>query len=309
VDGTQDACGTCHGLPPGGTHFALTRCSACHAAVIRADRTFVAPALHVNGIVEWNDVHPAGWYAAGSGGTHGPTADSGGVAACTECHGADLRGGGSGVSCDSCHSGWQTNCTFCHGGTDNMTGAPPEGVDGETARTTLEVGAHTSHVATTTMHSAFPCSRCHVTPASALSAGHIDGDGTAEITFDTLNTGATYNFTTGVCANLYCHGNGWSTRGTADWDTDPTLNCASCHNDETTPRASFTMSGDHRLHVLDRGYRCNECHSTVVSATKTIIGLSLHVNGTPDVSFRTGGTWTASTNRCSGLTCHGNQTW
>ncbi len=32
VDGTQAACGTCHGRPPGGTHPTETNCSICHSA-------------------------------------------------------------------------------------------------------------------------------------------------------------------------------------------------------------------------------------------------------------------------------------
>ena len=52
VDGTQDACGTCHGLPPGGTHTTDTRCENCHGAVIGPGGVWVAPSLHVDGTVE-----------------------------------------------------------------------------------------------------------------------------------------------------------------------------------------------------------------------------------------------------------------
>src|SRR5205814_2192141 len=41
---------------------------------------------------------------------------------CRTCHGADLKGGSSAVSCDGCHtSGWRTHCVFCHGGANGDT--------------------------------------------------------------------------------------------------------------------------------------------------------------------------------------------
>ena len=48
----EAACGTCHGLPPAAPHPQSGRCEACHGDVINAARQFVAPALHVDGIVQ-----------------------------------------------------------------------------------------------------------------------------------------------------------------------------------------------------------------------------------------------------------------
>lgn len=48
----EAACGTCHGLPPPAPHPANPQCSACHGAVVDAQRRIVAPSLHINGIVE-----------------------------------------------------------------------------------------------------------------------------------------------------------------------------------------------------------------------------------------------------------------
>lgn len=50
---STDACGTCHGLPPKAPHPQSDRCYACHAAVIDADRHFIAPERHVDGIVDY----------------------------------------------------------------------------------------------------------------------------------------------------------------------------------------------------------------------------------------------------------------
>jgi len=49
VDSTQDACGTCHGLPPDPPHPSTSACSTCHASVIDASMSFIDPSLHVNG--------------------------------------------------------------------------------------------------------------------------------------------------------------------------------------------------------------------------------------------------------------------
>ena len=55
VNGTQAACGTCHGVPPPSPHpaAALTQCHGCHSGTVNADGTInVAGGLHVNGTVE-----------------------------------------------------------------------------------------------------------------------------------------------------------------------------------------------------------------------------------------------------------------
>ena len=64
---SSDACGTCHGLPPKAPHPQSDRCYACHADVIDADRHFIAPERHVDGIVD---------YVAGD---------------CKTCHGSDAN--------------------------------------------------------------------------------------------------------------------------------------------------------------------------------------------------------------------------
>ena len=52
VDGTQAACGTCHGLPPPPPHpFPTYPCHNCHANLADDDVTFTHPELHVDGIV------------------------------------------------------------------------------------------------------------------------------------------------------------------------------------------------------------------------------------------------------------------
>jgi len=49
VDGTQAVCGSCHGLPPGGTHPAEDDCSDCHGNVVDVERNFIDASLHIDG--------------------------------------------------------------------------------------------------------------------------------------------------------------------------------------------------------------------------------------------------------------------
>jgi len=53
VDGTQAACGTCHGLPPTEEHPSMADCSICHGCVATADMKITpeGAAFHINGKV------------------------------------------------------------------------------------------------------------------------------------------------------------------------------------------------------------------------------------------------------------------
>ena len=312
VDGLQAACGTCHGIPPGGAHPSELNCNMCHSTVISAAGIITAPALHVDGIVQRTNYHPPGWAAPTS---HGRTFNASGASACQSCHGATLTGGTVGVSCESCHSGWQTDCTFCHGNRTTGVSSPPEGVDGQLARLDITVGAHAEHVSATTMHSAWNCTFCHgaTTPTSALSVGHIDGDARAEVAFGPiLGAGTTYATTTGGCGNTYCHGNGNVRAAAPEWDTNPTLNCGSCHAPFTgaTSTQLRAMSGEHDRHVRSLGYTCNRCHAASVSATGALLRVDQHVNGIVEVSVPTfNSTACGGAGSCAPAGCHGTQCW
>jgi predicted CxxxxCH...CXXCH cytochrome family protein len=52
VDGTEAACGACHGLPPPPPHPLNTYpCHQCHSDIDTDDRTFIHPEQHVDGVV------------------------------------------------------------------------------------------------------------------------------------------------------------------------------------------------------------------------------------------------------------------
>src|SRR5262249_13435662 len=71
-----------------------------------------------------------------------------------QCHGTDLSGGSSGVTCRTCPQGGPTSCTGCHG-------EPPA------------TGAHAAHVSAGALSSTLDCGECHVKPAAYTDAGHL----------------------------------------------------------------------------------------------------------------------------------------
>lgn len=253
VDGSQSACGSCHGLPPPSSNHQPgdTDCGTCHPTIQPGSDPvhFLDPASHINGTVE-------------------TTADA---TACDACHGSD------GIS------------------------APPFDLDGGEDRGSPGVGAHREHIGPSTWHRELFCAQCHVVPINVGDEGHMDGDDLAEITFDGLNPDARYNATNATCSELYCHGNGWSRRGTQTWTDDLELGCDGCHDDGRD--RGRTMSGEHRRHI-DKDVRCSECHGAVVSRELDIIDPNLHVNGVHEVDMGTDGEWDPSTRRCSDVACH-----
>ena len=96
VNGTQAACGACHGLPPPAPHptvtGGLTACVGCHAATLNPDGSVnVAGGTHVDGVIQ-----ATGHGDFSSPAVHGPQffAYLGGTGInCRSCHGANLDGG------------------------------------------------------------------------------------------------------------------------------------------------------------------------------------------------------------------------
>lgn len=110
VDGTQVACGSCHGAPPPPPHPTETNCASCHPTMEENSLTFRDPDSHINGVVDLVD-------SAATGG-------------CTTCHGStnsappkDLAGNtaatSKGVGAHQAHlktSTWRhaIPCSSCH---------------------------------------------------------------------------------------------------------------------------------------------------------------------------------------------------
>ncbi|HEY3446775.1 MAG TPA: CxxxxCH/CxxCH domain-containing protein [Myxococcales bacterium] len=276
LDGTQAKCGTCHGLPPPPPHAASTNCNGCHPATVKPDGTLdLAAGKHLDGVVQGTEPHPAGWVNA-----HGAEAMKN-FASCKPCHGSDLSGGSSGVGCNKCHDGWQTNCTFCHGGKDSQTGAPPVDTHGKSATTEVTVGAHSSHLADSEIRKALACNDCHVVPTDALSAGHVDGP-TATLAFGTLakmlGENPSWDRTAAKCSSVYCHGASLAAWGGTNkmpqWTkVDGTqAACGTCHG--APPPAPHPQNAS-----------CNECHAmTVLASGKIDVAGGKHIDGILEVT-------------------------
>jgi predicted CxxxxCH...CXXCH cytochrome family protein len=290
VDGSQKTCDSCHGMPPSNKHApTATNCSGCHGSVVDANNKIIAPHLHINGKVEVTAAHPTGWVAKTA---HGAAFNNGDSCGGSSCHGGPKLEGAAATTCQKCHPGFEKNCTFCHGGTDNTTGAPPFTVDGKSAASVPGVGRHSSHV-WTGGKARYDCSICHVKPTDAFSAGHIDPR-PGDVKFSGIAAGTTYNTTTHQCTNIYCHGNGNGSKGSAPWVGAWNNTCSSCHPAKPT-------SGEHKEHT-DEGIGCQVCHNCVVNGQGAINNPALHVDGKKDYCGPKG--FNATTKRCS-LKCHG----
>ncbi len=284
VGGGADACNICHGDPPALPHpqaTTHTQCSWCHSDSVNANGTInTESGTHQNGTVESNKLHPEEFLDPA---IHGNHFNEDGPGACSICHGEDLLGGPSGTSCDKCHPNFRTNCTFCHGGTDNDTGAPPEGYLGETDTSYAGVGAHTAHMLENPFwHKSYGCSECHATYTDAMDPGHIDGVAALVWGPTATEEDATPIYEDASCSSVYCHGGAFEDGDGAltapSWTTvDGTqAACGNCH--------ALPPGGDHPP-MSD----CSMCHGCVAEPGPAIRaeGAAFHING--DVNMESAG--------------------
>ncbi|MBP9205768.1 MAG: hypothetical protein KBG28_17475 [Kofleriaceae bacterium] len=179
----------------------------------------------------------------------------------------------------------------CHG-SDN-TNAPPMSVSGATDTTSVAVGAHRAHLATTGVawHRQVACSDCHVVPATVGAAGHMDGDNRAELTFSAIAAPGTWS---GATCTVGCHGSAaWGgTSPTPTWtQVDGTqAQCGSCHGAPPPPPHPAGPAA----------MNCATCHPTMEENSLRFRDPARHIDGTVD--FVDAG----ATGGCT--TCHGGAT-
>jgi predicted CxxxxCH...CXXCH cytochrome family protein len=223
----------------------------------------------------------------------------------TWCHGS------RGASPVWGYSSGRPQCNLCHG----MSEGTDYGFDteGDAEATDEQMGAHNKHLhlgnyvevesgGFLNISSVNPCGECHLTPSTHESSGHYDTADPAEVVFGPIATNGdvlnpTYNNTTGVCSNTYCHDgtkfkNQWSTAEQVNvptWfddtylddggstancmnkchgfppagDHDPSTDCSDCHehmeaNDYTYKPAYYYKHIDGVVQGLD----CSDCHGT-----------------------------------------------
>ena len=236
-------------------------------------------------------VHPDGWASPASSAFHGITIKDAGwsMATCKTCHGTDYKGGNTGISCYTCHTGVSgpENCSTCHG--SSVSPAPPQDLSGNTSNTARGVGAHQVHLLGTTRSKAITCADCHAIPGSVSTPGHIDGDNRAEVVMSnylaTLVTGGgsvvptpSYNASTFTCSNTYCHGkfvNGNPANAPA-WNDPLAGACGTCHGSTagSTNQQKALPGGTHPNNLA-----CSTCHGGVINSSGTIINAAKHIDG------------------------------
>ena len=279
-------CSVCHAAVPAtgahGVHVtsASYDCSQCHTGATKD--TSYASAEHRDLNI---DVAVGGYTANKAIGSAKQSCSA------TQCHGTtspvwDNLAGTTG------------NCSLCHG----MSANPADGRDtaGHTAPTDSQVGAHVAHLTGVSNYSsAVSCTDCHNVPATVAAAGHIDSALPAEITFSGLSVtnsaAASYNFGTGTCSTVYCHGGKMIYLSTTGTDTRPEWNqtgyltsmpaqvgdCNKCHGAPPTGYAGSSHSGSETL------AQCAGCHGHV-DADGSFNNKTLHMDGLVQATGCTG---------------------
>ena len=110
VDGSQSACGSCHGLPPPAPHPQNTDCGTCHPTMNPGQGMTIAfPELHIDGIVEVVSTRPCD-SCHGSNGQSAPPKDAHGNTATT------APGVGAHAQHMTANSPWHAPiaCNECH---------------------------------------------------------------------------------------------------------------------------------------------------------------------------------------------------
>ena len=314
------ACGTCHGLPPAGSHpvIGTESCGTCHAGY---SSTTVNAAVHVNGAIDVKGstcTLAAGCTITDCTACHGnpPTTTTGLSGAifyhpqndnCAACHGAGYSKTGpttgtvnptthqngtvdvaGTLSCTTCHgTGGRANSAGAVGAFDaNQPAAPPQDTTGATTGT--RVGAHLAHVDPPASGQVYPplaCAECH-SGAVPAAGNNLHSSGTTTVAFSgkALANGATPNYASGNCNASYCHGGtlpAYAKGSFASWTWSATgAGCGSCH--AYPPAAPHTTNTN-----------CNSCHPGTVGPDNVTIDVAggLHIDGTVEfVEPGTGGT-------------------
>jgi predicted CxxxxCH...CXXCH cytochrome family protein len=324
VDGTQSACGTCHGTPPPAPHPPQTRCELCHQPTAGPNMTIASAATHIDGIVQ---------VASGCTDCHGsattnqaPPKDTSGGTATTlitvGAHQAHLLGGVSSkmVACDECHTVPANVNSPGHidhpppayvifGPTATTNSFVPawNASTGQCSNTYCHTGTGGSNTAPTWTRvdgTQAACGGCHgIPPPTPAHNGVTDCTGCHLPTAGLNRTIA--NPATHVDGVLQV--NAGSCNGT-------------CHGDSTTPAPPIGVSGGvaasvgaHRVHLaggsVSNPVACSSCHTVPVNVTDP--GHNDHplpawvIFSGMSTSNMTAPTYSATTKQCTNTYCHG----
>ena len=329
VDGSQDACGTCHGNPPPLPHPQVPKCGMCHTETATHDGKIKDPSKHIDGTVEiatlaCNTCH---------GGTvnNAPPKDVDGNSATTlktvgahQSHLNPTDGLTAPVACQQCHDvppdvyapghlDGTPGGDVTFGALAQAGGAKPQ-FDGAAAQcsgaychgATLKGGKDTTPVWTIVDGSQKACGNCHGNPppaphAQSTKCGLCHTETTTldgKIKDPTKHIDGQVQVAPMNCNS--CHGGAANNAPPKDVDgnTDPSLATVGAHQSHLVP-----------TNGLSAPVACNQCH--VVPSGVNAAG---HLDGTPggDVTFgalatadATNPTWDAASATCTGAYCHG----
>lgn len=318
---------------------AAYNCGACHVETASDNTTLIvagAGSKHVNSARDWKFGTFAGLNQ--SGGTYTTSCAS------TYCH-SKGRSTTAPFTAPMTNITWASGynsatCATCHAGNNTYANVNTNG----------PFDQHKAHIATDQYN--LKCDECHAETVASDSSTAINAttgytkhvNGAKDYKFSatigaTAISQATGTYTTGTCANIYCHSMG--TRRTNNPTTYPytgagiapvtapgwtaTLGCNGCHGDtgSTTGRPSYT-NGTPRAnsHVAHGSLTCEKCHyaTTTTGTTIAATGFASHVDTTYDVNNQAGTiTYTAGAVGANGIPaggtcagtfgCHGGATW
>jgi predicted CxxxxCH...CXXCH cytochrome family protein len=293
----------------------LSSCVPCHATPADAGagdnpRFNVAIGDLANGCEDChatNTAHPTPLWTGAAATSHATASRM--ATACALCHGTSLdgpAGGGVGPACTDCHTAGSpltlTNCTSCHNW-------PPDGQAPAGDQFPNIDYAHTVHNALAGVNG--NCNVCHE-GAGTESALHFNGGGAADVfvasTYDAQSGTASYDSGNKTCSNTRCHGG-----QTIDWDNDSidvASDCQGCHS-TSSGQYNAATSGRHRMHVVEEGLSCTQCHNPTLLAADHFSNLATTgFEGDPTGTLNASLGYNPSTRRgCDVGGCHGTEEW
>lgn len=174
VDGTQSACGTCHGNPPPSPHPQNADCGLCHQSMNPGDFAagkFSYAELHINGKVEVISTQP-----------------------CDSCHGSN----GQSAPPRDAHNNTATTAPGVGAHAQHMTGSSSWHAPLACNECHLVPGSTTDQTHLDSLNEVF------LDPTQPVPGSPMGTGGLLQI------AGATYNASTQTCSSTYCHGGGGS---------------------------------------------------------------------------------------------------
>ncbi|HEY6872950.1 MAG TPA: CxxxxCH/CxxCH domain-containing protein [Geobacteraceae bacterium] len=287
-----------------------TDCVKCHETTTKNGTTLVAAGTHLNGGIDvrFSTLNSFATYS----GTYNPTVGTKTCSA-TYCHGGLSTSpgwGGSSLTCNTCHS---ANAAGSGSGVQhNWSTASAHRLHWED-KTTLPwkfANSTTANLGTAGTYR-FNCAACHRsgTGFAQHASGPVSANRAADIFFGYTSAGRnpaytegalanndnSFNWTAGGsnCTSTYCHSNGNGSNGrlAVNWNTTAkTADCTACHGGNATAFTAMS-TGRHREHVKNASAKysnanlgCVECHAKTVSADRTLLDKTKHVNKFKDYS-------------------------